>query len=149
MQQLAMSKWQMEHGCSFLSPSQERVCMHIKCLHKFPSFTFRHPQHCRASFRVCVHIMHMPTPGTSSSSSPPERPWASRAGVSSWQHSFTQAATAGCNLHIPLKFDLCYRTLEGAVKCSRRARRHSHADAMQRLLIMTHKFPNDSSWIFD
>ncbi len=72
----------------------------------------------RASFRVCVHIVHTPSQGTSSSSSPPERPWASRAGVSSWQHSFTQAATAGCNLHIPLKFDLCYRTPKGAVKRS-------------------------------
>lgn len=103
----------------------------------------------RASFRLCVHIEHTPSPGTSSSTSPPERPWASRAGVSSWQHSFTQAATAGCNLQIPLKFDLCYRTLKGAVKCIRSARRHSLADAMQRLLIMTHKFPNDSHRNFD
>lgn len=35
----------------------------------------------RASFRVCVHIVHTPSQGTSSSSSPPKRPWASRAGV--------------------------------------------------------------------
>lgn len=30
-----------------LSQSQVKVFMHRKCLHVFPSFTFRHPQHCR------------------------------------------------------------------------------------------------------
>lgn len=132
-----------------LSPSRESLYAQkvFACISKFHFQTPTVLQ--RASFRVCVHIVHTPSPGTSSSSSPPERPWASRAGVSSWQHSFTQAATAGCNLHIPLKFDLCYRTPKGAVKRIRRARRHSHADAMQRLLIMTHKFPNDSHRIFD
>ncbi len=90
----------------------------------------------RASFRVCVHIVHTPSQGTSSSSSPPKRPWASRAGVSSWQHSFTQAATAGCNLHIPLKFNLCYRTLKGALKHSGDARTQKHAET----------FNYDSKW---